>query len=105
MIFILMSCFGSCGYWRRRQLLLAQGSSWATWGMSSTPFDSYLPRRRLRRTTTTVPDHYPVCETPYPTTVYPGQTEDGAQGNFPCPPPYSEVIIITKPCGYVSVFD
>ena len=24
MIFILTSCFGGCGYWRRRQIMLAQ---------------------------------------------------------------------------------
>ena len=98
-----MSCFGSCGYWRRRQLMLAQGATWSgsTWGMTGTPFDAYLPRRRFRRTTVPVPDHYPVCETPYPTTIYPDPNNGAqAQGNFPCPPPYSEVKML-----YYNILD
>lgn len=90
-----MSCFGGCGYWRRRQLLLAQGGP--TWGLSITPFDTYFPRRRFRRTNIPVPEVYPVCDLPYPTTIYPESRDGAAQAQYPgppCPPPYSEVKLL-----------
>ncbi|XP_013389684.1 vesicular, overexpressed in cancer, prosurvival protein 1-like [Lingula anatina] len=81
-IFILLSCFGACGYWRRRQWMLAQQRT-------TTAQQGHLFIPSMDYTNPAGPQMYPYGG-PYP--------QQQAQGNFPSPPPYAEVI--SKPDAY-----
>lgn len=77
-IFILMSCFGGCGYYRRRRLAALQQSSPAT-----SPARTYPSRfhRRLCRPTPSQENF-----------AYAGPEIDGTPVNMHLPPPYTEVM-------------
>ena len=84
----MMTCFGSCGYWRRRQMMLAQQQQARTLAQ---PYSTQY-------TTTPGMTRGPVqCHTTtlgvYPSYNYPGMPEGvpQTQGAFPAPPPYIEV--------------
>ena len=119
-IFLLMSCFGGCGYWRRRQILLSQQRHHiTTGGLTSFLPAAYGCSRQTRVTPSMAVPVYPHYEVTYPvvpqvtatgqppgpvfqpTIPPPSQMVQGAtvgatahpQGMFPEPPPYSAVSI------------
>lgn len=69
-MFILMACFGGCGYYRRRHVLLQRHGG--------------RPTTVIIAGTTTVSNHDVFAPPPPPVPVAP-------TGVFPAPPPYSEV--------------
>ncbi len=95
-IFVLMTCFGGCRYYRRRQLMLAQQQ--AMMAEAEYPYIGapHLPPprpQRFRRILPTFP--LPILarwNIPYGDGLSQPQREGGAiEGNFPQPPPYTEV--------------
>lgn len=103
-ILIMMTCFGSCGYWRRRQLLLAQQHHMGT--TQHHPNTVQQPYC-MHYTAASAPYSRPVrCHMAtmgvpvYPNYGYPVAPEalPEAQGMFPAPPPYAEVV--SKPGVY-----
>ncbi len=91
-IFILMSCFGGCGYWRRRQLWFAQHHQAGFF----TGYETYLPSRRFARGPHITLPVYPTFDTSYSTTSPPLPASGAeATGLFPSPPPYSEVSLLS----------
>ena len=107
MIFVLMSCFGGCGYWRRRQLLLAQQHH----AMLHSAGYNDLFSRRLRSLRSAAAAHahhrhhsehipvplyagfdstFPPITNSYPRNLAPSN-RGTPEGMFPQPPPYSEV--------------
>ena len=91
-----MTCFGSCGYWRRRQLLAQHhhmgtaqhhpGAVQQPYSMHYTAASAPYPRPiRCQNATMGLPV--------YPNYGYPVVPEalPQAQGMFPAPPPYAEV--------------
>lgn len=103
-IFVLMSCFGGCGYWRRRQLMLnsssSEPSSFAPWygfgfGTRQRRINGYGP------SVTSAPINVPVLPTTsYEHPSYRAQQPSSVsppsgglpQGTFPDPPPYTEAV-------------
>ncbi|XP_064614272.1 WW domain binding protein 1-like [Liolophura sinensis] len=80
-VFILMSCFGGCGYYKRRQMLFARQRAS---GLSLAP----PPRSTHRNSRTPVSVAMPIYPHAY---AYSGPGADpGAY--FMAPPPYSEVV-------------
>ncbi|XP_002741429.1 uncharacterized protein LOC100378640 [Saccoglossus kowalevskii] len=70
-VFILMACFGGCGYYRRRHVLLQRHN-----GRPTTLI--------IAGTTVSTHDMYATSAPPVPVPAQP-------MGAFPAPPPYSEV--------------
>lgn len=101
LIFILMSCFGGCGYWRRRQLLLAQHQQ-----HMMGHYDNY--HTPSNRGTYNGPHlTLPVFPANYDPSIFVGGgggtavharnigdygAHPPSQQFFPSPPPYSEVV-------------
>jgi len=100
LIFILMSCFGGCGYWRRRQLLLAQHQQ-----HMMGHYDNY--HTSGNRVTYNGPHlTMPVFAAGYDPSIFVGGggaavharnigdfgANPQTQQFFPSPPPYSEVV-------------
>ena len=107
MIFVLMSCFGGCGYWRRRQLLLTQQHH----AMLHSAGYNDLFSRRLRSLRSAAAAHahrrhhsehipvslyagfdstFPPITNSFPRNLAPSN-RGTPEGMFPQPPPYSEV--------------
>ena len=80
-IFVLMSCFGGCGYWRRRQWMLANQQR-------TTSQPSYPSRSQSAQYRTAVFGYAAPFGMQQSTPAQP-------QGAFPSPPPYSEVSTYT----------
>ena len=110
MIFVLMSCFGGCGYWRRRQLLLAQQHH----AMLHSAGYNDLFNRRLRSLRNAAAAHahhrhhmqhvpvyagfdstFPPIASNFTHNMAPS-TRGPPEGMFPQPPPYSEVRVIKQ---------
>ena len=109
MIFVLMSCFGGCGYWRRRQLLLTQQHH----AMLHSAGYNDLFNRRLRSLRSAAAAHahhrhqqaqrvhipvyagfdstFPPLPGSYNRHLTPSTGGQPAASLFPQPPPYSEV--------------
>ncbi|CAH1789156.1 unnamed protein product, partial [Owenia fusiformis] len=78
-IFVLMSCFGGCGYWKRRQWMMSQQRAHMQANAHQQTTGQPMPGMPV----------YPyVYDNPYATT----ETTAPPQGAFPTPPAYSEVI-------------
>ncbi len=101
MIFVLMSCFGGCSYWRRRQLLLAQQhhAMLHTAGYNEL-FGRHLGRLRSFRSRSVPRPSIPIYanyDTSFPRLASTlsrnatSMTGGRPEGHFPEPPPYSEV--------------
>ncbi|XP_070566466.1 actin-binding protein WASF2-like [Ptychodera flava] len=79
-VFVLMACFGGCGYYRRRQVLIQRSGQ---------------PRAVVFASTTT---HTVASQEPYSQQAPPPGFVEHPSGTFPAPPPYSEVT--SKPYMY-----
>ena len=90
MIFILMSCFGGCGYWRRRQLMLHQQQSMIHHQQSYEQYMGGATRNVYHGGRLAVPI-YPTYDTSYPAAAPSVANGGQPEGAFPAPPPYNEV--------------